>query len=249
MLDALLERGLRYAFVSNADNLGAVLDPAILAWFAAERLEFAMEVVRGHRGRPQGRPHRAPRRAARPARDRPGSGCILVRDFRRWRFYNTNNLWLDLEALAAPRAARPAADRQPQDRRPERPAARRPCCSSKRRWAPRSAPSTASPRSACRARGSCPSRPRTTCSSCARTSTRSAEDGRLEAVAPPPFVDLDPEHFGRLADFERRFPDGPPFAGRLRALRRARQRVVRRVRGRAFTPVGPGRRRLGAGQR
>ena len=29
-------------------------------------------------------------------------------------------------------------------------------------------------------------------------------------MAPPPFVDLDPEHFGRLADFERRFPDGPP---------------------------------------
>ena len=37
-----------------------------------------------------------------------------------------------------------------------------------------------------------------------------ADDGRLEAVAPLPFVDLDPEHFGRLADFERRFPDGPP---------------------------------------
>ena len=35
-------------------------------------------------------------------------------------------------------------------------------------------------------------------------------DGRLEAVAPPPFVDLDPEHFGRLADFEQQFPDGPP---------------------------------------
>jgi hypothetical protein len=34
MLDSLLERGCRYAFVSNADNLGAVLDPAILAWFA-----------------------------------------------------------------------------------------------------------------------------------------------------------------------------------------------------------------------
>ena len=38
MLDALLERGYRYAFVSNADNLGAVLDPRILAWFAREEL-------------------------------------------------------------------------------------------------------------------------------------------------------------------------------------------------------------------
>ena len=34
MLDALLERGYEYAFVSNSDNLGAVLDPRILAWFA-----------------------------------------------------------------------------------------------------------------------------------------------------------------------------------------------------------------------
>jgi hypothetical protein len=30
-------------------------------------------------------------------------------------------------------------------------------------------------------------------------------------VARPPFVDLDPERFGRLADFERRFPHGPPL--------------------------------------
>jgi UTP--glucose-1-phosphate uridylyltransferase len=26
----------------------------------------------------------------------------------------------------------------------------------------------------------------------------------------PPFVDLDPKYFKLLADFERRFPDGPP---------------------------------------
>src|SRR3954464_439569 len=35
MLDELLDHGYRYAFVSNADNLGAVLDPRILAWVAA----------------------------------------------------------------------------------------------------------------------------------------------------------------------------------------------------------------------
>ena len=31
----LLERGYRYAFVSNSDNLGAVLEPRILAWMRA----------------------------------------------------------------------------------------------------------------------------------------------------------------------------------------------------------------------
>ena len=45
MLDALLERGYRYAFMSNSDNLGAVLDPRILAWFAAEGLPYLCEVT------------------------------------------------------------------------------------------------------------------------------------------------------------------------------------------------------------
>ena len=45
MLRELLERGLRYAFVSNADNLGAVLDPRILGWVAERGLPFAMEVA------------------------------------------------------------------------------------------------------------------------------------------------------------------------------------------------------------
>src|SRR3954468_21795283 len=44
MLDALLERGYRWAFLSNADNLGAVLEPRILAWVAREGLPFASEV-------------------------------------------------------------------------------------------------------------------------------------------------------------------------------------------------------------
>ena len=71
MLDALLERGYRWAFLSNADNLGAVLEPRILAWVAREGLPFASEVAGAHRGRPQGRPPRAPpRRRPAAARDR-----------------------------------------------------------------------------------------------------------------------------------------------------------------------------------
>ncbi len=45
-LDGLLTSGVRYAFVSNSDNLGATLDPAILAWFADSGMPFAMEVTR-----------------------------------------------------------------------------------------------------------------------------------------------------------------------------------------------------------
>ena len=57
-LGALLGAGLRYAFVSNSDNLGALADVRIAAWLAAEQVPFALEAVRGTLGRPQGRPPR-----------------------------------------------------------------------------------------------------------------------------------------------------------------------------------------------
>ncbi|HTU06520.1 MAG TPA: UTP--glucose-1-phosphate uridylyltransferase, partial [Trebonia sp.] len=47
MLDALLGAGLRYAFVSNSDNLGAIADVRIAAWVAAEQVPFALEAARG----------------------------------------------------------------------------------------------------------------------------------------------------------------------------------------------------------
>ena len=38
MLESLLEHGFEYAFVANSDNLGAVLEPRILAWLRVERI-------------------------------------------------------------------------------------------------------------------------------------------------------------------------------------------------------------------
>lgn len=103
VLTTLLEAGYDYAFVSNADNLGAVLDPSILAWFAREEAPFAMEVA-----------DRTPadRKGGHLAR-RPGAGLVLrevaqtpeadlerFQDIARHRYFNTNSLWLDLRALA-----------------------------------------------------------------------------------------------------------------------------------------------------
>ncbi|MEI6655914.1 MAG: UTP--glucose-1-phosphate uridylyltransferase, partial [Verrucomicrobiota bacterium] len=45
-LDRLLAEGVRYAFVSNGDNLGATLDPSLLNHFAASGAPFLMEVTR-----------------------------------------------------------------------------------------------------------------------------------------------------------------------------------------------------------
>jgi UTP--glucose-1-phosphate uridylyltransferase len=100
MLAALCAAGCDWAFVSNSDNLGAIADPRILAWADEAGVPFVMEVVRG------------------TAADRKGGhlalhdGALILRetaqapdddpsftDVDRWRYYNTNNLWLDLRAL------------------------------------------------------------------------------------------------------------------------------------------------------
>ncbi len=43
MLARLLEHDYRYMFISNVDNLGAVLDPRILGRLASEQLPFVSE--------------------------------------------------------------------------------------------------------------------------------------------------------------------------------------------------------------
>jgi UTP--glucose-1-phosphate uridylyltransferase len=102
-LDTLLEHGYRYAFVANVDNLGAVLDPRILGWFAREEIPFLMEVAdRTEADRKGG--HIARRRDGglelREIAQTPDDDVDAFQDVRRHRFFNTNNLWLDLRALA-----------------------------------------------------------------------------------------------------------------------------------------------------
>jgi UTP--glucose-1-phosphate uridylyltransferase len=104
MLDALRERGIRYAMLSNADNLGAKLDPRVAAHMAAESIPFLMEVVQGTEADRKGG-HVARRRSdgqlvLRETAQTPPEDEDSFRDFRRWRYYNTNNLWVDLDVLA-----------------------------------------------------------------------------------------------------------------------------------------------------
>jgi UTP--glucose-1-phosphate uridylyltransferase len=100
MLDAMLARGYRYAFVANADNLGAVLEPRIPGWMARDGIPFVMEVVEGTAADRKGG-HIALRDGRLVLRDTaqaPDDGSFT--DFARWRFYNSNNLWIDLTRLA-----------------------------------------------------------------------------------------------------------------------------------------------------
>ena len=104
MLAALLEHGFRYAMISNADNTGATLDPRIAGHMAAREIPFLMEVVEGTEADRKGG-HIARRRAdgqlvLRETAQTPPEDEESFRDYRRWRYYNTNSLWVDLQVLA-----------------------------------------------------------------------------------------------------------------------------------------------------
>jgi UTP--glucose-1-phosphate uridylyltransferase len=104
MLQALLDAGYEYAFVANVDNLGAVMEPRILAWFARERIPFLMEVAdRTQADRKGG--HLAQRSdgglVLREVAQTPDEDLDAFQDIARHRFFNTNTLWVGLRALAA----------------------------------------------------------------------------------------------------------------------------------------------------
>jgi len=103
MLDAMLDQGYRYAMISNADNLGATIDARIPAHMERSDIPFLMEVVTGTEADRKGG-HIARRRAdgqllLRETAQTPSEDEESFRDYRHWRYYNTNNLWLDLRAL------------------------------------------------------------------------------------------------------------------------------------------------------
>ena len=107
-LDALLAKGFKYMFVSNSDNLGATMDLKLLTWFAKSGAPFAMEVA----ARTD-----ADKKGGHLAREKKlvGSGGLLLRESAqcpeadeaefqnvgKHKFFNTNNLWVDLTALKA----------------------------------------------------------------------------------------------------------------------------------------------------
>ncbi len=103
MLAKLLASGRRYAFICNSDNLGAVLDPALLGYFCEKGFPFMMEVAERTPADLKGG-HLARRRSdgrliLREVSQCPANELDAFRDARRYRYFNTNTLWLDLTRL------------------------------------------------------------------------------------------------------------------------------------------------------
>jgi UTP--glucose-1-phosphate uridylyltransferase len=234
ILDALLEQGFRYAMIANADNLGATVDPRIPAYLARERIPFLMEVVQGTEADRKGG-HLARRRSdgqlvLRETAQTPRDDQESFRDYRRWRWYNTNSLWFDLTALA---------ERLADDRGLELPV-----ILNRKTIDPRdpASPAVLQLESAMGAaigsfpgaRLLCVPRSRfvpvkTTDDLLLLRSDVYTLDDRFHLVpntdpAHPdgrlPYVELDPRHYKLIDDFERRLPDGPP------SLRDAERLVV-----------------------
>lgn len=102
-LDKLLAAGVKYAFVSNSDNLGAQMDTRFLRWFAESGAPFVMEVTRRTEADKKGG-HLATRAAdgqpiLREIAQCPDTDLPEFQNIDKHRYFNTNNLWIRLDAL------------------------------------------------------------------------------------------------------------------------------------------------------
>lgn len=218
LLRQLLDRDFRYAFVSNADNLGATLDPAILAWMASERIPFVMEVTdRTPADRKGG--HLAldldGRLRLRESAQCPADERDRFQDIARYRYFNTNNLWLDLQALQEELERRDGILGLPMIRNlkhvvPEDASTPR---AIQVETAMGSALEIFRDARILRVPRSRFAPVKTTNDLLALWSDRFrvAQDGRLVAVAERPVeIDLDPRYYGSIKAFRKRFAHGAP---------------------------------------
>jgi len=102
LLEDLLKQGIKYAFISNIDNLGAIVDFNILNHMDTSGCEFIMEVTDKTRADVKGG----------TLIDYDGKAKLLeiaqvpndkVEEFKsikKFKIFNTNNLWVNLEAIS-----------------------------------------------------------------------------------------------------------------------------------------------------
>ncbi len=224
MLAALRAAGYEWAFVSNVDNLGAEVDARIPAWAERERVPFVMETVRGTPADRKGGhlARRAGRIVLRESAQVP-DGDPSFGDVERWRWFNTNNLWVDLRALERLLAAQPGGPDLPLivNRKTVDPADPSSLAVLQLEIAMGAAIGAIEGARAIEV-------PRTRFAPVKTTDdllvVRSdawelGEDGRMTPAfdGAPPNVALDPDHYRHLDGLEARFPAGPPS---LRACRR-----------------------------
>jgi UTP--glucose-1-phosphate uridylyltransferase len=103
ILKNLLDKGYKYAFISNSDNLGATMNESILGYLKAREFTFLMEVtaktVSDRKGGHLCRLLKNNRLALREIAQCPENELEEFMDIQKYPFFNTNSIWLNLEAL------------------------------------------------------------------------------------------------------------------------------------------------------
>jgi UTP--glucose-1-phosphate uridylyltransferase len=109
LLERMLERGIRWAFTSNIDNLGGTVDPAILGFMERSGVEFVMELADRTIADVKGGPMIRFTDPRDP--DRPSRLMLLERsqveeehlaefeDLSVFSIFNTNSLWWRVDAM------------------------------------------------------------------------------------------------------------------------------------------------------
>ncbi|KAJ8463030.1 hypothetical protein ONZ51_g10525 [Trametes cubensis] len=101
VLDQLLAEGKEYLFVSNSDNLGAVVDEKILQHMIDSKSEFIMEVTDKTKADIKGGTlidYEGQIRLLEVAQV-PNEHIEDFKSVRKFKIFNTNNLWINLRAL------------------------------------------------------------------------------------------------------------------------------------------------------
>jgi len=105
LMDQLLERGVKFLFVSNSDNLGATVELRVLSHLAQTNASFLMEVTErtaaDRKGGHLARRKSDGRLVLRESAQCPKEDETQFQDITRHRYFNTNNLWLRLDHLRA----------------------------------------------------------------------------------------------------------------------------------------------------
>jgi UTP--glucose-1-phosphate uridylyltransferase len=221
-LTTLTSAGYRYAFVSNGDNLGAVADPRVAGWFASSGAPFAIEACRRTASDRKGG-HPAVRKSdgrlvlRESAQTRPEDEAAFG-DIDRHRYFGTNNLWLDLRALSAALDACDGVLRLPLIRNvknvdPSDPSSPEVIQIETAMGAAVELFDGATAIEVDRSRF-LPVKTTNDLLVLRSDVYRVNDLGGLEIAPerdrPAPFVDLDPAYYKLLADFDARFPAGPP---------------------------------------
>lgn len=102
LLEELRGQGIEYAFITNSDNLGARMNAELLGYFSQHDFPFMMEVAEktpsdikgGHLAR-----HHNGRLILREAAQCPEEEIEAFQDIQRYRYFNTNSIWINLKAL------------------------------------------------------------------------------------------------------------------------------------------------------